>query len=185
MPTYNRIASYAVLIVAIALVSILFLESKTSAAPSSVTIQTTATATTTVAFLGVGVATSTYQFDNPTFSSGKIPNMQPIDQVNLYVQLAASSTASVLTITPQFSNNGIDWYGFNQVGTVVLSTGVSTAATSSLIFQWNPGTTATTSNVFTLPAIAAQHERVQFSASGAAAAVYAEVDLKRSAAGSQ
>jgi hypothetical protein len=151
------------------------------AQPSSVTIQTSATATTTVAFLTSGTASSTYQIDsNGAFSTTKIPNMQPIDSVNVYVQLAASSSATTLIMTPQWSNNNIDWYGFNQqtVATVAAG-GVLPLASTTITYQWNPGTTATSSMVFTLPAVAAQHERVIYGTTGANGAVYSEYDLKR------
>lgn len=155
-----------------------------SASPASVVIQTTAPATTTVAYLGVGTATSTYQYDSAVFSSGKIRNMQPVDRIALYVQVAASSTASVISINPQYSNNGVDWYNFGTATSTVSSSGI-TAMTTGTSYQWTPGTTATSSLVILLPDVPSQHQRVQFSASGAAAALYAEVDMKQNAGGSQ
>jgi hypothetical protein len=130
------------------------------AQPSTVTFQTTAAATTTLSFIGVGTATSTYQFDDATFSNGKVANMQQIDSIALYEILVASSSSSVLTTTYQVSNNNIDWY---------------TASTSS----WTPGVTGTSTNVLMMPVYPTQHARVRFSLAGAAGAIYAEVDLKK------
>lgn len=182
--SYKQMASYVAIIAGLLLTGLLFIEHQADAAPASITIQTTAPATTTVAYIGVGTATSTYQFDNNVFSSGKIMNMQPIDRITLYVQEAASSTSSVIGITPQYSNNGIDWYSYGTATSSVSSTG-ATSLTTGTSYQWTPGTTATSSLVLVLPDVPTQHERVQFSATGAAAAVYAEVDMKRNAGGSQ
>jgi hypothetical protein len=147
------------------------------AMPSSVTFQSTAVATTTVSYLGNGTATSTYQIDNAVFSSGKVANMQSVDSLSLYVQAAASSTATQYTFTPQYSNNNIDWYGMGSQGTASAA-GVIAVSTSTA-FTWTPGTTATTSMVFNLPVVPTQHERIVVSASGAAGAVYAEITLKK------
>lgn len=148
-----------------------------SAQPSTVVLQTTASATTTVSYLGNGTGTSTYQFDNPAFSSGKVANMQTTDTVALFLQVAASSTATVYTVTPQYSNNNVDWYNVGSQGTASAS-GVVAVSTSTT-FTWTPGTTATSSMTFNLPTVATMHERVLLSASGAAGAVYAEVTLKK------
>ena len=148
-----------------------------SAQPSSLVLQTSAIATTTVAYIGNGTATSTYQIDGSTFSSGKIANLQPIDSISLFVQIAASSTATTLTITPQYSNNGIDWYNLGSQGTA--SASGSIAVSTSTAFTWTPGTTATTSMVFVLPSVPTNHERVVYSMSGGAGGLYSEYDLKK------
>lgn len=140
------------------------------AQPSSINVQTTAPATTTVAFVGNGTATSTYQIDSyPTFNQSKVFSMAGIDAEYLYVQVTASSTATIFTFTPQFSNNGIDWYNI--------------ASTSGTAAIWNPGTTATTGLAFKLPDMQGLHERILTSAAGAAGAVYEEVVLKKNASG--
>lgn len=182
--TYPKAVTYLAVIAGLILAGLFFAEKEVRAAPASVTIQTTAPATTTVAFIAVGTATSTYQFDSPVFSSGKIANMQPIDRIALYVQAAASSTSSIIGIMPQYSNNGVDWYNYGTATSTLNATGNSTIAVPTS-YSWTPGTTATSSTVIILPDVPAQHERVVFSASGANAAVYAEVDMKRNAGGSQ
>lgn len=171
-------------LVAAMLLGVLLSAHYASAQPSSLVIQATAAATSSVSYLVPNVATSTYQFDSSMFSSGKIANMQPIDQVSLYIEGVASSTSTVFVITPQFSNNNIDWYNYGVATTTVSTAGVSPIAVP-VSYQWTPGTTATSTTVILLPAVPAQHERVQFSASNASGAIYAEVDLKKNAAGSQ
>lgn len=145
------------------------------AVPSTVTFEATATATTTRAYLGNGTATSTFQFDSNLASSGKIANVQGIDAASLYVQVEASSTATAYSITPQFSNNNIDWYGVASSST----NGANAFTSASTAYTWTPGTVSTSTLVLMLPAVPAQHERVIFSATGGAGAIYAEVDLKK------
>jgi hypothetical protein len=140
------------------------------AATSYVSVQTTAVATTTVSYITAGTATTTYQFDG--LAAGKVQEMGEVDQEALYLQVAASSTSAVILITPQFSNNNVDWYGYGQTGT-------TNVATTSATIYWTPSTTATSTQVFNLPFVPARHERVLIGASGANVAVYAEVTLKR------
>lgn len=148
------------------------------AQPSSIFVQTTATATTSVSYLSPGVATSTYQIDSyPTSSSSKVFTMAGIDNVYLYAQVAASSTATQYIFTPQFSNNNIDWYGTGSLGTP--SAAGATAVSTTTSFIWTPGTTATTSMAFKLPDMAGIHERIITSVSGAAGALYQEIVLKK------
>ena len=103
--------------------------------------------------------------------------MQPVDAVALYLQVAASSTATTYIITPQYSNNNIDWYTVGSQGTAA-ATGVVTVATSTS-FNWSPQTTATSTMVLNLPTVPTLHERVLISSSGAGGYFYAEADLKQ------
>lgn len=153
---------------------------KTQAAPDAVISEASATATTTVSYLPIGGST-TYQFDSNTVPSNKIQSMQSVTATSLYFQYAASSTSSTLVVTPQYSNNNIDWYGFNQaIGTTVGATGSTTLASTSLNYTFTASGVATSSQVIVLPAVPALHERVLFTQIGAAGAVYSETDLKSS-----
>lgn len=84
----------------------------------------TAVATTSAAFLSAGQGTTTVTYDsygvfgtNQTGSGNtSIPN-----KGTLLVQFAGSSTASVLNISYEFSDDGIDWYKDN-IYTVPTST---------------------------------------------------------------
>ena len=161
----------------LAILSVSLLAFKASAMPSQVYSEQTATATSSVNYVGNGTATSTFQFDNISTLVNKIPSMQTVDSISLYLQVAASSTATQYTIQPQYSNNNVDWYSQGSQGTA--SAAGSIAVSTSTVFTWTPGTTATTSMVFNLPVVPALHERMLVSASGAAGAYYAEVDLKQ------
>lgn len=154
--------------------------STVKAAPSTLAIQTSAVATTSVAYLTSGTASSTYQIDsNGVFSASKVPNMQGVDSVSDYIQYAASSTSAVLTVVPQWSNNNIDWYGFNQATNATpTSNGATLLASTTLSYQFLPTSTATSSIVINLPNVGAQHERVIYGTTGANGAVYSEYDLK-------
>lgn len=163
------------LLIGFAGIACYFLTAK--AAPSQLTFQTSSIATTSVSYMDVN-ATSTYAFNSPSFASGKLANMQQIDNVAVYFQAAASSTSSIFVITPQFSNNGIDWYNLATATSTVTIAGAS-PLTNSTSYQWTANTTATTSLVFNLPPVPANYERVQFSMLGAAGAVYSEYVFKR------
>lgn len=68
------------------------------------TVQT-ATATTTVSYMTAGTATTTLTLDS--YAPG-----QPFttDQAVLFIQFTASTSASILNTTVQYSQDGIDWY---------------------------------------------------------------------------
>lgn len=149
-----------------------------NASPSQITFQTSAAATTTVSYLVPNIATSTYAFNDPSFASGKQANMQQVDSVAFYAQVVASSTSSVFNFTPQFSNNGIDWYNL-AVATSTATVAGASPLTNATSYQWTASGTATTSLVFSLPSVPSNYERVVISVTGANGAVYNEVDLKK------
>lgn len=166
------------------LIGIFFIHSiQVSAQPSSITIQTTANATTTVTYMSAGTATSTYQFDSPSYSSGKEASNMSVDKIAVYIQFTASTTGSVLGITPQYSNNNIDWYNYNAFNSTVTSSGYTNLASSSITYYYNPNSTiaSTTGTVFIVPDVPSVHERLVFSipVGSTPGAVYAEVDLKK------
>lgn len=154
---------------------------RADAQPSSIAVQTTAAATSTLAYLGNGTATSTYQIDSyPSYSSSKPFSMAGIDANYLYLELTASSSATVFTVTPQVSNNGTDWYN---VSGVLSSTATQSTMASTTAYVFQPTVTTATFIAFKLPDITGLHERLVFSASGAAGAIYAEVVNKHNASG--
>lgn len=166
----NKTIGILAIVSVLALLAFAAFAPESKAQPSSISVQTTAAATTTVAYIGAGTATSTYQIDSyGVYNPAKAFSMAGIDAEYLYVQAAASSTATVFTFTPQFSNNGVDWYNI--------------ASTSGTVATWNPGTTATSGLAFKLPDMQGLHERIVTSAAGAAGAVYMEVVLKKNASG--
>jgi hypothetical protein len=170
----------AVLIMSI--VAFLFAE-HAQANPTTVAFETSASATTSLSYMvpGTGTATTTFQFDSPSFSAGKVANMQFIDATALYIQYVASSTTAGLEWQVQYSNNNIDWYGENQsIGAALGSASLQQEASTTVTHIWVPGVAATSTKVVILPAVPAQHERVQFfTAPGLGnGAIYEEVDLK-------
>jgi len=167
----------------LAMVAVLAVYSQTvKAAPSGLAIQTSASASTSPAYLtqGSATATTTYQLDsNGQFSSSKVPNMQGVDSVSVLVDLVASSTSSVLVVTPQWSNNNIDWYGFaSPISANTSLNGLSFLASTTLAYYFSPTTSGTNLITFQMPVLFAQHERVQYSLWGANGSVYSEYDLK-------
>src|SRR5690242_20576913 len=70
-------------------------------------VNSSATATTTTSFLSPGAGTTTYQL------GGGFNNlMAGVDKSNVFVQVTASSSATVLNWTYQYSNNSYDWYTY-------------------------------------------------------------------------
>lgn len=89
----------------------------------------TATATTTVTYMTTGAATTTLTFDSYYINS--LGTNTKTDSITLFTQFLASSTASVLGINFEYSQDGVDWYSNN------LSFG-NTATTSSVIYLQPP-----------------------------------------------
>lgn len=92
---------------------------------------TTSTASSTPAYLTVATATTTLTYD--TFVNG---STYKADSAVLLTQFTASSTASLLTITPEYSQDGIDWYqdNLNTQGTTSPSTSLQVPHTYSWLF---------------------------------------------------
>jgi len=89
------------------------------------------TATTTPTFIGAGLGTSTLVYD--TYNQG---NNYATDKATLLMQLAASSTATVLNINLEYSQDGIDWYkdNINYGATTTASVSLNTTANYSWTF---------------------------------------------------
>lgn len=172
------IVAFAASVILVALFG--FYVNKSHAAPAAVISEASAPATTTLSYMTPGTATTTFQFDSSTFTPGKPQSMQSQDAVSLYFQYAASSTSSILVVTPQWSNNNVDWYGFNQVTGTPGINGINFLASSTVAYEFTASGTATSSQVINLPNVPSLHERVQFSQLGANGAVYNEVDIKTS-----
>lgn len=134
------------------------------AQPSTVITQAIATATTTRVYMTPGTATTTYQFDSPLFSSGKVANMGTIDSGSLYTQLTASTSATRLSWQFQCSNNNIDWYNSDEAST---TPGSATASTTNVVVR--------------IASCVTLHERVIYTipVGTDGGALYAEVDLKK------
>ncbi len=130
-------------------------------------------ATTTTSYMTAGTATTTY-----TYSTWNV------DQLNVALIFRAASPASALNWKYEYSNNGSDWFGEDQV---TVTTNILNAHSSTTpVHSYIPGnistTTATTTNykMITFPNAASVWKRIVFSvpAGSAAGAVWAEATLK-------
>lgn len=142
---------------------------QTRAAAPDFNVVSTAAATTTVAYITPGTATTTLTYDSLFTAS---------DQAVLFTQFAASSTSSVLNITAQYSQDGIDWYGDNLL---VSTNSTSTPAKSIQIgntYTWLAAGTATTSKAVFIPT-PTRYTRVQYSMTGANGAVWGSMVAKK------
>lgn len=70
------------------------------------TIMKSATATSTVSYMTAGAATTT----SPTLDAYAQPSGFALDRATLLVQYGASSTASILDINVEYSQDGVDWF---------------------------------------------------------------------------
>lgn len=108
-----------------------------------VTAASTADATTTVSYMTPGLATTTTAvFDS--FASGA--NAYP-DRAALLTQFTASSTASILGIRLEYSQDNIDWYAdnLNELATTSWSNPIATPSSFTWTFaSTTPGAGAVT-----------------------------------------
>ena len=131
---------------------------------------TSATATTTVTQLAVGNASTTIAFDS--YSNGR---PYAFDSATLLLQVTASTSASVINMEYQFSDNNVDWYQNN----LALPTATTTAQIGAYqSYIWTPATTATTTRAFTLP-VPTRYVRVVLHALTANSFVYSSIVPKQ------
>lgn len=138
-----------------------------------------ATATTTVQYFVAGSTATTTMVTFDTYSntgvSGGGGSTQASDKASLLIQLAASSTSSILRAQVQYSQDGIDWYGDS----------VFTPATDGLqnvsvdnLYSWTAGGTATTSKLINISA-PLRYVRANFRMEGANGAVWAAIQPQK------
>lgn len=163
----NAIA-IATLLLAVAVLFLMF-GLKTYAAAPDFNVTSTAAATTTASFITAGVSTTTLTYDSLFTAS---------DKAVLLTQFAASSTSSVLNIGVQYSQNGIDWFddelleSVNSTSTPVKSIQVANT------YSWTAVGTATSSKAIYIPT-PARFTRVQYSMTGANGAVWGAMVAKK------
>ncbi len=98
-----------IIVLSVALLAV-FIASKAYANPFSLTVTTqTATATSTVSQVVAGVATTTLAYD----AYATYGQYTAAEGATLLIQTQASSTASVVNLTFEYSQDGIDWYSDN------------------------------------------------------------------------
>ena len=123
-------------------------------------------ATTTKIFLTSGAASSTTAF-----------NCDNAESIDLNLMSVASSTATVLNWTYEFSDDNIDW--FYQDGFQIVSTSAVTHGAGPILHSWTPNTTSEINkNVSILP-VASKYCRISIGATGADGSIWGGIILKR------
>lgn len=123
-----------------------------------------------------------------TSSSTLVAYTLGAEAIDLNVQVAASSTASVLTFSYEFSNGKgnidcvatptqCDWYG--ERAYTVDSTVQSTIGAQTMRYLFTPGVTSTTTANVTIDRIGAKYTRIKFGASSANLAFFAQIVAKK------
>ncbi len=136
-----------------------------------------AEATTTATFLTTAGATSTLvtydTYSNNGVSGGG--STQAMDLATLMVQLAASSTSSVLRVIPEHSMDGVDWYSDE---TVYNSSTGGVDASQGTYYTWTAAGTATTSKAFVVRT-PMRYVRLNVKIVGAAGAVWGAIQPQK------
>lgn len=174
----------AAILVAMAATAMLILASTAYANPLffPLTAQTN-TATTSPAYMTPGTATSTLTYDSYAVGQPKAN-----DFATLLVQFAGSSTAAVLGLNFEYSQDGIDWYKDNIVGeqgaVSTTSPTIIPSITNSISWTFASSTpggvavtnanSATSTKAFKIP-VPVRFVRVIHSITGANGAVWSQI----------
>lgn len=144
----------------------------------------TSVATSSPAFMTPGLATSTLVYDSYNLNGTNQPVVNDptsAQSATLAIQLSASSTASVLTIGIERSQDGIDWYqdNLNSLATSSLSDSITIPSTFTWTFASSTigGVSNTGNRIGKLINVSTptRYTRFIFSLTGANGAVWAEV----------
>lgn len=118
----------------------------------------TATETTSPNYMTPGTATTTLTFNSTTQGDRALP-----DELNLYLQSTASTSATVWEWKYQYSMNNIDWFDEDMQTPSALTPGLDTYehASTTITHRWNPGSTtaSTTRKIFDVPTYGARYIR--------------------------
>lgn len=107
----------------------------------------TAAATSSVLSLATTTPTITLTCDAFALAAG-LYDPTAMQSAVLALQVKSLSTATILSITPQYSDDGVDWYDDN-MGAVGTTTGL-TSVSQVKSFTWTMGTTSTSSKLITM-----------------------------------
>lgn len=139
-------------------------------------LTSTAAATTTVSYMTPGTGTTTLQYDS--YGTGQ---PRATDRAALLVQFTASTSASILGISLEYSQDAVDWYFDNKIpqATTTQAISLQTPTSYSWIFASStpgglPGATFANrvGKVINVD-IPTRYVRAVFTNTGAAAGVYA------------
>lgn len=154
------------ILIGFAMVGVLMFAYQAKANPSDFNVVKSAVATTTQVYIASGGNATTSAYDSfngdPNASNSGV----------LFLQFTASSTSSVLGVTFQYSQDGIDWYGDD--------TGAATSTNINLVntYSWTAAGTATTSKVITMPT-PTRFVRAVYTMTGAAGGVWSSFVVKK------
>jgi len=129
----------------------------------------TATATSTYANIGIGVGTTTLLYD--AYASGQT---FATEGATVLVIDSATTTAAVLNISLQYSQQGGDWYAddINLISTTTGSYPISLSTPVS--YQFKPAGSSTT--MFAFPIMTpTRYVRAVFSSTGATSSIFARI----------
>jgi len=178
MSKIQKISIFAILISAIfglVIVWTVFLSPlELSARASYVTIERVGnTASTTVVSMSPGTATTTLSFET-----------NEVDEVNLFMQVNASSSTSTLAWEYEFSNDNVDWFGEDGI-IITASLGSETTyhSSSTISHRWNPGAAGIARKTVKLPTISSRYSRIVFTVPDGVGnlTMWANASLKRNA----
>lgn len=98
-------------------------------------VSTNNSASSTPAYLTAGIATSTTPVYD-SYASKAQSSQYKANQIGVLVQFTGSSTAAILNITPEYSQDGIDWYrslitDSNALGTTTVPVSLANGVTES------------------------------------------------------
>lgn len=136
-----------------------------------------AVATTTLTFIPIGGSATTSAFDS--FAQGQIA---AIDQGTFLMQNVASSTSAVVTITTQYSQDGIDWYSDELALPVTATTTQAYNIGSPVSYIFTAASTATSSKAVRLN-FPTRYIREVITAAGAQDGIWYQFIPQRQAAG--
>ena len=138
-----------------------------------------ATATTTSTYFVAGTTATTTMATYDTYSntgvSGVGGSTQAMDKASLLIQLAASSTSSILRTTFEYSQDGIDWY---EDEIFVPATSGYTSIGQPTVYTWTANGTATSSKIVNVPT-PLRYVRVRMRVEGANASVWAAIQPQK------
>ena len=123
-------------------------------------------ATTTKVYLETGGASSTLNF-----------NCDETESIDMNLMFVASSTASKLQWTYEFSFDNVDW--FFEDGKTVNSDVQTTHGAGGMVHFWTPGTTSRSQKNVTITPVASQYCRVVYGVTGGNGSLWSAMILKK------
>ena len=154
-------------------------------ASRSVRLTSSASATTSVIYTSLTSTTTALTLGcNTAGTASSAATIGSIDTIGVSMQAAASTSAAILIIQPQVSNNCVDWFAMSSISDQVTTAGTAVGAialngASTTVIRWTLGQAATSSQHFVLRNLASNAIRFRVSSDGATSTIWmqtSEVD---------